>query len=808
MAKESELGRANVSIRATLQDLDKDLSKAKGMIGGALSSIQGVGTMALGVLGGGLAVLGGGLAAIGAVVKTTLPLAADFESQVATLGIAASNSGLSLVELHDAALAVGGDADLLGVSATGAADAMTGLYKAGLTTTEIFGDVQGYMAGTAELGGALRASIDLAAATQLDMVQASDLAAIALSTFGAELETEAERADFVNDTFNNLVQTADASVAEVEDLAAAWQAVGPTASALGVGVEDLNTALGILSTRGITGSEAGTALKAMLTNLQRPTPAVTEALAALNVELYDAEGNFIGLPALVEDLSGALTGASGIINEMGGITGTAVSSLAGLTDEQRNLAVQTIAGTYGMNALNTLVSEGASGWEAMTAATADAAGIQEQAAAKADTFNGMMEGLEGTLEAVKITIGESFLPAAAEMLTIFGELLEKVGPLITEGFGRLGPILTDVATSIGDFVTALLDGESPLDAFIGLLADFLPAETVQSVMDFIAGVQELVATVTPYVEQAVAWIAENVALRDVLLALAGAVLTVVVPAVWGLLSPILAVVAAFVGIMAVVVLLRKVWEEDLGGIRTFLETAWAKIQPVLLALWEWLSTNIPAAIGVLVEWWQTQLMPALRTVWDFIAEYMLPVCVAMGELIGAVIVTGSRILVAVWRRYLLPIIKKVWEWLEKLWTGLEETLRPVLEWLAEFIKTSVTPAWKELLNVVKMIVEWIKKATQRIKKLGESLPDWLTPGSPTPLELGLRGIANELRQVDKLMGGLNTQMTVSAVAGAGGTPHQWLGDVVIYGSGDPQATANAVLRVLQDRGMIPLAALR
>ena len=104
---ESELGRANVAIRATLDHLDKDLGKAKGMIGGALSSIQGVGTMALGVLGGGLAVLGGGLAAVGAVIKNTLPLAADFESQVATLGIAASSSGLSLEELRAAALAVG-----------------------------------------------------------------------------------------------------------------------------------------------------------------------------------------------------------------------------------------------------------------------------------------------------------------------------------------------------------------------------------------------------------------------------------------------------------------------------------------------------------------------------------------------------------------------------------------------------------------------------------------------------------------------------------------------------------------------------
>ena len=148
--------------------------------------------------------------------------------------------------------------DPLSVGAQTTAEAITGLYKAGLSTGEIFGDLQGYRAGTTELGGALRASVDLAAASELDMVQASELAAITLASFGGELTTEAERAEFINAAMNNFVQTADGSVASVADLQAAFVNVGPTAAAMGMGVEDVNTALGILSTRGITGSEAGT----------------------------------------------------------------------------------------------------------------------------------------------------------------------------------------------------------------------------------------------------------------------------------------------------------------------------------------------------------------------------------------------------------------------------------------------------------------------------------------------------------------------------------------------------------------------
>ena len=34
------------------------------------------------------------------------------------------------------------------------------------------------------------------------------------------------------------------------------------------------------------------------------------------------------------------------------------------------------------------------------------------------------------------------------------------------------------------------------------------------------------------------------------------------------------------------------------------------------------------------------------------------------------------------------------------------------------------------------------------------MPDWLTPGSPTPFELGLRGIASALKEVNGDIGGL------------------------------------------------------
>ena len=165
------LATLTVKLVAESGQFKRELSGAQQAARGFTRGLQTAGTAALGIgLGAATAAVGG----FAAVTRKTLPMASDFQSQLADLKIAAGDSGMGFQELHDAALAVGGDTRLVGVSASGAADSLTGLYKAGLSTTEIFGDVNAYMEEGAQLGGALRAAIDLAAASELDMVQASE----------------------------------------------------------------------------------------------------------------------------------------------------------------------------------------------------------------------------------------------------------------------------------------------------------------------------------------------------------------------------------------------------------------------------------------------------------------------------------------------------------------------------------------------------------------------------------------------------------------------------------------------------------
>lgn len=759
-------------------------------VGGSLGKLGGI---ASGVLTAGLGAAAGAVGGLTAAVASTIPLTAEYESSLADLQIASKSSGLSLQELDDISLTVGGDADLLGVSAAGAAQSLTGLYKAGLDTTEIFGDVQGYMEGTADLGGALRGAIDLAAASELNMVQASDLAATNLATFGAELGSASERADFATSSLDFMVRAADASVAEVSGLAQALTTVGPTATSAGIGFEDVNTALAILSTRGIEGAEAGTALKSMIANMRRDTKKTKEAWADLGVSLYDSEGVMKSLPTLMGEMNLAMEG---------------------MTDEQKALTVQQIAGTYGMNAMNTLLAEGEEGWGDMTDAIGDATGIQEQATIKADTFEGKMEALGGVLETLRINIGKQFLPILTDLAEWFAGFVEQHGPRIVNVMGLIGETIGGII----EVVQGLFEGTIGLDT---PWEDIFPPEVANiayQISDAIKNIRDaifpLIEAVRPFVQDIVNWVQQNIELKDVLIALGILIASVVIPAIAPLIGTVLAAGAVIAGLILIVNRVRTAWEEDWLGIRTKLTEAWeGTIKPALQDLWnwlqvnvpqaietlkrfweetllpaitrvwewvqtnlipmfinvrDWLATNIPAAIETVSDFWENTLKPALETVWDFLNEYIVPILEGLVDVQFATLNTIVTIAGHVWRNVLLPAIKAVWGWfktyvipiLEDVWEWLKDKLTPAVETARDWWD-NLSDSLSGVKDLLSDVADWLGRVADKIASIPDHLPGWLTRGSPTPFELSLAGISEGLQAVNADLYRFNTLTNVS-----------------------------------------------
>jgi TP901 family phage tail tape measure protein len=705
------------------------------------------------------------LIGVGAAAAKT---AGDFEGQMNVLQVAARSSGTAINDLREAAIAVGADTELVGISASEAADAMTNFYKAGLETKDIFSDLDGYLAGTTSLNGALRAAVDLAAASELDLAQSSDVVAIAMATFGLSAKDATRIAD-------SFVASADASVASVPELADALANVGPTAAAFGWSLETTNTALAILSERGIRGSEAGTALKSMMTNLMRPTDDVTNTLKDLNVSLYNADGTMRDLPEIMADLE---------------------RGLAGLTEEQRNQAIQTLAGTYGMKAMNTLLADGSAGWNEMVAQIAAGATAQETAEARTKGFNAALEQLQGSAETLLIRVGtpliENFLTPAIGKIT---ELANMVSGQLDPKVAGLAVTFGLVAIAAGPVLTVLGALISP----IGLIA---------------GGIAAL----------GVAWATNFGGIRDI------------VGNVWAsTLGPILGN-----DLPSVIATLRNLWVDlvgsfergGLGGVATDLlsriginpeeargkfEALKAAVQPAinsLLSGFQGFAANL-APIGASFQGFLAQVQeaaPGLGMLAGIIGGALLIALQAIGgalpgigSIFADVFGTALNLLGDV-----LTFLGGVGTMLTGLFTGdlelAREGARTVLTSLGEMFTTLLGGALQlvaDLLDAVAgglsifgetgaSISEGISQLADLIHGLGEAfssihlpdlsgfkeqisslkLPDWLTPGSPTPLEMGLRGISAAMKEAAALSAGMMAPTMAPAAVPAGGAGYR------------------------------------
>lgn len=590
-----------------------DLGSAKGTIEIDASGVErGIAQAqkSLGRLGAGMTLaIGTALAAVG---KSALDTARHFEDSMAvmsvavdpvTLGVKSTSEAMDI--LSKASLRLGSDTQLVGVSATSAADAITGLYKAGLSTGEIFGDLQGYMAGTAEAGGALRASIDLAAASELTVAQTSDLAATALATFGGDLTTAAERSDFVNKAMNNFVQTADASLASVQDLADAFTNIGATAAGMGVPLADVNTALGILSSRGIAGADAGTAIKSMLTNMMT-APKAAKALDRLGVSLYDVNGQMRPLADIIADLE---------------------TAMAGMTDEQRTQTVVALASSYGQKALNALLAEGATGWANMETAIAGAATIQETAAARANTLSGAVEMLKSAWQSISIQMAMAKFPALTELIKSIAELVTNHGPallrILSLVFGALAGLMIVIKVASAIKTLAIVWGA--VTAAVGSSAG-----AISGIVALLGGPVTLVvaAVVAAVALLATAWAKDWGGIREKTAAAIAAIkkviqagldfiraiwarygegITAVWQRVWGAVSAYLRTTWANIRsvLKIVTAIFRGDWEEVGVQLRQIWERSWAIIVNVVRTIGEEIIPALDALARKIYEWWQS-----------------------------------------------------------------------------------------------------------------------------------------------------------------------------------------------------------
>jgi TP901 family phage tail tape measure protein len=298
-----------------------------------------------------------GAAAFGYVVKS----AADFDKQMSAVSAATHASAGDMNRLREAALQAGKDTQF---SATQAADGVTQLAKAGVSATDI-------------LGGGLKGALSLAAAGQLDVGEAAETAATAMTQFGLKGSQIPHVADL-------LAAAAGKAQGSVHDMGFALKQSGLVASQFGLSVEDTTGTLAAFASAGLIGSDAGTSFKTMLLSLANPAEKTQKLMAKLGISAYDAQGQFVGITNLAGQLQ---------------------TKLGGLTQAQRDAALAQIFGTDAIRAANVLYKNGAAGIQGWINKTNDAGYAAETAAKLTDNLAGDIERLKGSLETLAIESG-------------------------------------------------------------------------------------------------------------------------------------------------------------------------------------------------------------------------------------------------------------------------------------------------------------------------------------------------------------------------------------------------------------------
>lgn len=266
---------------------------------------------------------------------------------------------------------------------------------------------------------------------------------------------------------------------------------------------------------------------------------------------------------------------------------------------------------------------------------------------------------------------------------------------------------------------------------------------------------------SPQMQKTILVILAVVAAIGPLLMVLGSIVTAI-----GTIAPIIGAVGAAISgvalpilaIIALIALLFVAWKNNWGGIQE--KTA--------------------AAIGAIKGWWEGTLLPALQKVWSWMNSVLFPYFKALANFLSAVFGVAVKALAGIWQNVLYPAIQKAILW-------MKANVVPVLQPIANFLKNTLAKAFDWVSTAIKNVTSWLNELANKLANM--SLPSWMTPGSPTPWEIGLRGVNAQLKALSRarlpeLQLGMN-RLPMPAVANSGfsgnmAAQQEWNQRVMIY----------------------------
>lgn len=575
-------------------------------------------------------------------------LSTKFESSMSKVSAISGATGDDLENLSDKAKEMGAKTKF---SASEAADAFTYMAMAGWKTEDMIAGIDGIM--------------NLAAADGLDLATTSDIVTDALTAFGLSAEDSAHFADVLAKASSN-------ANTNVSMLGESFKYAAPVAGALGYSAEDTAIALGLMANAGIKGSQGGTALRASLSRLVKPTDAVAVAM-----EKYDI----------------SLTKSDGSMKTLGEVMDMLRTNLSGLTQAEQAQAAATLFGQEAMSGMLSIINASDSDYNNLTAAIYDADGAAEQMAnTMLDNLSGQFTILKSSLEGLALQFGEIILPYFKQFVEWLQKLVQKfqeLSPEQKEQIVKWAAILAAIGPVLSIF-GKLVSGVGSVITTFGKVPGAIKIVT--------GGFSKLVTSSKNVVE--------GFKLAKSGFTALGAQASPLGAALAGVTAPMLAIVAAVALAVAAFVSLWKTNEE----FRNNIIAIWDQIK----ATFEKLTSGIVERLNKLGFDFEN-IGEVLKAIWKGFCDFLAPIFEGVFQNIAIVFDTFVNVFFGIWD-FFHALFTGDWEgcWtavksiFESIWNGIKDWFSNVLNMLKgvfDVVLGWFGTSWSECWNGIKSFFE-------------------------------------------------------------------------------------------------------
>ena len=644
------------------------------------------------------------------MAASVVEIGSTFESSMSKVAALSGATGDDLAALEGKARELGASTTF---SASQAADALGYMALAGWDTEQMLDGV----------GSVLT----LAQAGEMDLAAASDLVTDYLSAFNMTASDTTRMVDVLAYAQANANTT-------VDGLGQAFKNCAANCNAAGMNVETTTAAIAMMANQGLKGSEAGTALNAVMRDMTAKMKDGAISIGEQSVAVTDAQGNYRDFADILADVEAATNGmgeaekaaalqstftadsikglnlllnsgagelssfrdelysSAGAGDEMARVMtdnlagdvaamGSAFEELA-LTvydsvQEPLRSAVQLVTGSV-VPALTAIVDN--AGYVAIALAGVGAAVVAINAGKITSTLAAVPKLLAGFTGGPVLAVVGALTALAAGAKWAYDNVepfREAVNLLAETAQSLLGPTIEAVADTMSAIFAPAADGAAAAisDGVVGaieLLASVITSVVVPALVEFVGSVLEVVV---PAVAELARWFGENI--MPVLSALAGFVLGTLVPALVGFVGSVLEVV-----VPAVAALVESI-SSNMGVIQAVWEGAWGVISGVIDLVWGNISAVVGTALGV--------IQGVIRAVTAAIDGDWRGVWEGIGQVFAA-IVNGILQLGANAMNALSSIVTSVITGLYNTWASIWRAVLNVAASIWDSIRSTVTGA--------------------------------------------------------------------------------------------------------------------